>query len=399
MFALQSKQLIRCDWKSIANNFKSHDFILLSSTELEPQSQGLKLNFDEYHFLPNFDAKELQDIINKTIEQYKPHYRISFITNDEYCLHMTNILRKEYALSYMDKTKLDLYTDKAAMKKALLGTVKIPQYYVLKGDHTDIQIIQNKFTFPIIGKPVQDANNRGVKKLNNIDELKQWMDENKNKRKEVEEYIEGELYHCNSYCDLNSNIHILLSGRYLNPCLDFSSGKAIGSIFLPESSKYYNLIKRFNADVIKSLGCIQKTVFHLEFFITPKEELVFLEIAARAPGGLLSKAATHSLGVDIEAINFNFQIDANHYSPKLSSASGNYAFWCWVPKQLGKLQSHRQIPMLSQSLWEWYIDVGETITSQDVDTKPACGIVASNKNFDALYKDFLSLKDYKLDIE
>ena len=162
------------------------------------------------------------------------------------------------------------------------------------------------------------------------------MDENKNKRKEVEEYIEGELYHCNSYCDLNSNIHILLSGRYLNPCLDFSSGKAIGSIFLPESSKYYNLIKRFNADVIKSLGCIQKTVFHLEFFITPKEELVFLEIAARAPGGLLSKAATHSLGVDIEAINFNFQIDANHYSPKLSCASGNYAFWCWVPKQLGK---------------------------------------------------------------
>ena len=398
IFVLQSRQLVRCDWSEIAKSHGDHKFVLISSNELKEQSRKLATHFDDVTFIEEITPTSVINSVRAVATDRDIESEILFVTNDEYCLDTVNQLRKQYVLPYVSSEQIALYTNKSLMKAAIAEAVRVPNHYVLTGDSArDNAYINEHFSFPIIGKPTVDANNRGVKKVNSILELEEWAKSLEGKEKEVEEYIDGTIYHFNSYSDSSGNIYPLLVGQYLNPCLDFASERTIGSIIFPKNTDIYVSAIEFNEKILRTLKPIPNSVFHLEFFIKPDGELVFLEIAARAPGGLLSKSVQHVVGYDIESLNFHLQIDSKYHLLQDSTSSNNYAFWCWVPKKAGVLRSEIQIPIRSEHDWEWYIRQGDYTSVDAAINSPACGIIGHNSDFDVLYEDFMNLQNYEVD--
>ena len=397
VFVLQSKQMIRCDWSKITKSHVNHKFVLLSSNELKEQSEELATHFDDVVFIEKVTPALVSSSVKESVAAYDKNREVLFVTNDEYCLDTVNQLRKIHSLPYVSSEQIALYTNKALMKTAIEEVVRVPDHYVLTGNMVqDSAYVIEHFTFPIIGKPTVDANNRGVRKIHSKLELDEWIKSLVGREKEVEEYVDGTLHHFNSYCDSDGNIYPLLVGQYLNPCLDFASERTIGSIFIPKSADIYDSVIEFNERILNVLKPVPNSVFHLEFFIKPDGEFVFLEVAARSPGGLLSKAAKHVVGYDIESLNFYLQIDSNHH-PVTDTSNNNYAFWCWAPKRVGTLRSETQAPIRSEHDWEWYIRKGNYTSEAAAINSPACGIIGHNSNFDVLYDDFMNLQNYSID--
>jgi len=250
--------------------------------------------------------------------------------------------------------------------------------------------------FPVIGKPTQEANNRGVKILESNTDLTTWLEKNKQVDLEIEEFIHGTLYHCNSAI-IDGVLKTLIVGEYLNPCLDFSLGKPIGSIFLQTNSPLYQEIAQINEKIITKLGKLNHRVFHLELFRKKTGELVFLEIAARAPGGLLAQAAKHVIGIDLEQLNFRLQIDHRITIPLQQSEIAS--FWCWAPKRPGKVPDELKIPSFQSKFdWQWYVASGKDLTKEESENAPACGVIAWNDCYDLLSQDFNQLKTYSVPI-
>lgn len=396
IFVFQFKQPIRIDWSFIRSRYPNNRFILVSSNELL-QNFSKKNDFDNILETNDFSYKVISNLIQNYTRNNK-NTEIKHVTNDEYCLTLVHELENQ-------NKKLNLvhhYINKVKMKSLLQEqSISVPQFLHVrnKNENNDFNHILKFFNyFPLIGKPVSDANNRGVVKLETPEQLQSWLKQDLDKDREIEKFIDGTLYHCNSVI-LNDEIHVLTIGRYLNPCLDFNHGKPIGSIFISPNHILYKKISKFNEKVINTLGRIDRTVLHLECFVTEKEDIIFLEIAARAPGALLSEAASYVIGHNMEELNFHFQIE-EQFIPTLKKIENSSAFWCWFPKPFGKTIAPMIFPKLnSEATWYQYVKPGEVINEQNCNG-PAYGVVAwTNNNLKQFHDDFAQLKDYKIPIK
>ncbi len=402
VFVLQNVQPIRCNWKNIADSYPNISFVLLTSNLLR-----LSIGTNYPHFKKNitvriFDIEHISNLVESYLKENKigKEIKLYFVSNDEYSLIILNKLREKYNVFYGCSIFTEQYFNKIIMKSVLTRDSHdflTPNFYKLTNNaDSDLSFIRKSFSFPLIGKPAIGSNNRGVKLLKSERQLITWL-RNAGPEYEIEEFISGKMFHCNIYCDKSGKLHSLLVGEYLNPCLCFDDGEPIGSIFLPRNNPLFQRAIEFGEKVIRKLGEVTCCVYHLEFFLTPDDKLIFLEIASRAPGGMLSNAAYSILGIDVEQLNFILQFDPDvENNVKIKFQEDQYAFWCWLPKQLGHITRGNLPELSSPSHVEWYIKDGDNIT-EDMIAGPACGIIATNSNFGILYKDFEKLKTAKLE--
>jgi D-ala D-ala ligase C-terminus len=402
IFVVQDIQIIRTDWQPLLETY-GNIFILISSERLRKQSLHHKNYFSKTIYLSQINEQsvlaEINNEIVSTVSSLSDTAQTRLlITNDEYCLSLVNTLNQRFGNDVYEQNTLDCYLNKIKMKDQLRGSeIVVPNYIHCSAlSHQEIiDSVKQKMKFPVIGKPTQEANNRGVKILESNTELTNWLEKNKQVDLEIEEFIHGTLYHCNSAI-IDGVLQTLIVGEYLNPCLDFSLGKPIGSIFLQTNSPLYQEIAQFNEKIITKLGKLNHRVFHLELFRKKNGELVFLEIAARAPGGLLAQAAKHVIGIDLEQLNFRLQIDHRVTIPRQQSEMAS--FWCWAPKRPGKVLDLKIPSLQSKFNWQWYVASGEYLTKEASENAPACGVIAWNDCYDPLLKDFYQLQAYRTPI-
>jgi len=81
--------------------------------------------------------------------------------------------------------------------------------------------------------------------------------------------------------------------------------------------------------VVAALGGAGKFVIHTEFVREPSGRAVFLETAARAPGGLISEIAVLHSGVHLEHLNLRVQAGEPGAAPVPTGVS---AAWLWFPR-------------------------------------------------------------------
>ncbi|HEX6873304.1 MAG TPA: hypothetical protein VF163_19585 [Micromonosporaceae bacterium] len=89
---------------------------------------------------------------------------------------------------------------------------------------------------------------------------------------------------------------------------------------------------RLNAAVVAALGS-GRFVVHTEFVVRPDGRLTVLEVAARAPGAMVSEAARLHTGVNLETANLALQLGR---SAGVVTPRGIQAGWVWTPVMPGE---------------------------------------------------------------
>lgn len=93
---------------------------------------------------------------------------------------------------------------------------------------------------------------------------------------ELEEFVEGDIWHIDGY--LHEGVPIVIQpSRYINTCLDFERGRPLGSV-----QQHNEAMARWTLQCLDALG-VPTLSFHLEA-IDSAEGPVFLEAAARCGG-------------------------------------------------------------------------------------------------------------------
>jgi hypothetical protein len=223
------------------------------------------------------------------------------------------------------------------MKKALAGAgVAVPAFLPLDPvpapEAGAVREILAALGPRIVVKPRREANNRGVAVFGSPAGLERWLGDHVGEEGwEAESFIEGTMFHANALVE-DGRVTPLLVGEYLGSPLALEAGGAIGSVAIPSDAPAAAQGRALGREVVATLGGEGRFVTHTEFIREPSGRAVFLETAARAPGGLISEIAESSVGVHLELLNLRVQVGEIAAAPV---PTGMFAAWLWFPRPAG----------------------------------------------------------------
>jgi hypothetical protein len=269
------------------------------------------------------------------------------VTNDEYCLLDCQALRAQLGLAPRHHGPLLGYLDKVVMKRRLnragVATARFIELSTVPADTALARQWAGELGLPLVAKPRQEANSRGVDVLHDVDDIERWQRSRLDRAGwHLEEFLPGTQYHVNGIvCD--GTVTPVQVGSYLGPLLGFFQGRRLGGVTLPPSDPLVPAAHRLNEAVVAALGGTGRFVVHTEFMLRPDGSTAVLEVAARAPGAMVSEAARVYAGVNLESRNLALQAGAA--APGDTGWTGFDAGWLWIPVLPG--ESFRDGPEFS----------------------------------------------------
>ncbi|WP_111494186.1 ATP-grasp domain-containing protein [Marinobacter bohaiensis] len=399
-FVLQNIVTFRSDFKNLANEAR-HDLVLITG-ELGLSNLGndQKKFFADIVVTDPFDFRSITEEIHRylTIKTVNDLNDVRILCNDEYHLGTAAHLRQHFGITGALPDTIRLYTNKLDMKKSLAASgIRLPHYLAFDpvtykaSPAAYTRHIEAKLGYPVFAKPVDSAGSEGVRKLDSRPELEAWLSEHATTENyELDEFLQGTLYHIDAVNVGGQSREIFVSeNAYPNAC--FLEGLPMGSIPIASDSDMYARLVAFNARVVEALGGAPSGATHLEVFVTLNDELVFLEIAARAPGGWIPQMHHKRTGNNIEEQHFRAQMGV-YEAP--DCIDGLYAAWMWYPKIEG-VRLDASHPLEIESPYQVAWDVSEA----SAQTRPASirdkvgGILLWNDDLTHLRRDFFWLRD------
>lgn len=365
---IQFKQRININ---VRETYPHYKILLITSKELLVSMTEFQTQFDKV-----IEIESLNEIKAKVPGEEN----IKYLTNDEYCLEVCELLNLRI------DTYKQYYRNKLKMKDMLSkAKILVPRYIDLC-DYKDqklesiVPILADELRFPLVIKPKEEANNRGVSIVYDSNNLQEKLTEiySHISAYQAEEYVVGDLYHCNivNYKDENNIVQI---GQYINDPIYLQSGIPIGSKTLSEADDRASTIQEFCLKVAKVLKLKRNSVTHLEFFIDSNSNCVFLEMAHRAPGGLASEMSYYHSGVQLEKLNFDFQISGDQADFKLNDVKQETA-WLWFPRKYLELHQEKLELAKLQTLSNLY-QFDYAITSNENPSDIQQGLILTNPCF------------------
>lgn len=252
-----------------------------------------------------FSLDEIKLIIEELLEKGNS---IRIVSDEEMFLDDVAKLNKKYNLVGFKPDHIDIFRDKYFMKIELENkcmsneVLKIPFFYKLNKQ----QNLPN-ISFPIICKPLNLAGSIGVRKCDSILELKSYLD-NTNDSIICEEYIEGNLIHCDALVQSNKILY-LNSAKYFEP-MDKATKKSkfIGSEIICNKETKQQLLKIIKL-IVNSYD-IPDGMIHIEL-LEKNNKFYFVEIGVRPAGAWISRMYDKAFGINI----FNHHIEVNYMIP------------------------------------------------------------------------------------
>ncbi|OGT53638.1 MAG: hypothetical protein A3F17_01135 [Gammaproteobacteria bacterium RIFCSPHIGHO2_12_FULL_41_15] len=371
----------------IVNNF-GHDIVL---------KKNQQHFYSQIHVTQNFDAAFLIRLILSESNEYL----FDVVTNSEETMPICGKIRKEFGLDEEDYAR---FYDKHVMKQRLLSKQfeYVPRYSVFDSarflceKETYLKELLSDLEFPLFAKPVQCYSSINLCKLHNFDELQRWAQTVPvGELFEIDEFIDGTMYHCDSYIQ-NGKIVLTLVSMNSRPCYNFTQGEMKGTIVLPADHPDTMLLQDFTRNVLQALGMPKAGVTHLEVIKKADQRIYFIEIAHRSPGCLIPKMYQHHAMIDTIASHFLLQINPEYnFKPKLN----HYAAWACYPKKPGKVMAFKSLPenLNSHCEVEWFVSLHEDISHYSRHGRDYTGtLFMTNPDFDTLYKEFIELNDENL---
>ena len=251
--------------------------------------------------------------------------------------------------------------------------------------------IKNFLGLPFILKPINMGGTVGVKSIKNYKSFYRYFQQEDCYTDLIaEEFIDGQLYHCDFIFQNNETLFSEVS-EYLWNGLSFLNGKNHGSIILQKENllklEIIDFCKNANSKLGLKSGCV-----HFEVFVKNNKEIVFLEAAARPAGSMVP-------------VVFNEMFQTNFLNNALLAEIGeetqrfadlkNYYFWILLAKQQGIISEIKEPSLRSSYKINWNVELNDHIKESTSIFEKSGSLIANNNNYEILKEDFNIFKTFK----
>jgi ATP-grasp domain len=215
-------------------------------------------------------------------------------------------LRHDYGLPGMDPATTALFRDKVLMKERLAarGVAEVPRFHVL--DRIEDLAGIDWSTGP---KVIKHRHGLGASEVHIVDSLTEATDlvrslELASGNYEVEDYIDGPVYHCDAII-LNGRVVFSAASEYISTAADYRRSGLLGSVTVTDPT-ITAALTTLNERVLSALG-IRDGVTHLEAIQRSDGAMVFCEVAGRPGGAAVDRALEALYGINITQIAYRIQ--------------------------------------------------------------------------------------------
>jgi biotin carboxylase len=259
-------------------------------------SDELKSSLTEYYKvsdLHNYD--ELVRALGYFTYKYGKINRIDSL--NEYWLETEAKLRTDFNIAGINMDQIENVRKKSKMKEVFKKAgIKVAAGEIITSEKSAKEFIK-KYGYPVVAKPDAGVGALGTYKINNATDLKKFFETKLPSEYIMEEYISGTIYSFDGLVDKSGNIIFYTSHKYGQGIME--------TVNEDKHIVYYSLrkipvkLEKAGRKVVQAFA-ITERFFHLEFFLTPENEFVALEVNMRPPGGYTTDM-------------FNFANDFNIY--------------------------------------------------------------------------------------
>ena len=295
----------------------------------------LQSNEVQFDFPPGkFSSVVICDLSNKEAVNdavdylFKNHKFSKVINTTERYMELASTIRMGYSIPGMDVEASNKFRNKIIMKKCIEEAGILAPKASTVTNIEDILKFYDSYGKSIV-KPIDGMGTKNTFVINNMEDISDLTNEIKDLQNyEVEQFITGDMYHCDSVI-VDGEIKLCSVSRYLNSTMDFSKDGYLASVMI-DDEVLKSRIEDFNAKVIKAMD-YSNGVTHLEVFLS-NDNLVFCEIAARPGGAGVIPSVKHVFGIDILEALINTQLGKEIQFPKVQET---YAGWLVIHKKEG----------------------------------------------------------------
>jgi biotin carboxylase len=347
-------------------------------------------------FWPVFSDEELLHVVNLEKAAH-PHRAIALVCCDELNVDAVGRVRLRADLRGPYDEELTPFRDKRIMKEILREhNIRVPKFLSFDAEEylrgaMPYQTIVEALGTPFVIKPVDAAGSIGFKIIETENDLSSYCSERTFECElEVEEFIDGMLYHVDTLVrDGRPIFHAV--NEYAYPIDIYAKGKMMGSMNVPPSQAVYEPMVELATSALRALRASNLTS-HMEIFWS-RGEAIFLEVAARPPGGLICRS--HEMARGVNYVDHDLLIQAGIDFPVPTDLGGN-VFWAYFPRKTGTVEELVTPDLKSHFEIEWRVSKGEVSTYSPHVFDASAALVASNPDFSVLKRDFEDLKEIEL---
>lgn len=240
-------------------------------------------------------------------------------------------LRDKFDVKGQNVESAICYRDKTIMKNKLKQAgIRVPKFAKINDVNTIFEFMKEcGEEKTVVIKPYNSSGSRGVHVINSkeqlLDVIKEIFCDDRYKEYEIEEYIDGEIYHVDGIWQ-NNKIKVIYPSKYVCPCA-LTSFQQIDCSYIIEKSELSDKLCDFAEKVIYELQKTQPDndiVFHLELFYNKLTgEIVFCEVGCRAGGNRIFDNWERSFGINLlkEQIKLSFSQKDSYCDENVSSTS------------------------------------------------------------------------------
>ncbi len=272
----------------------NEDLILLNAEESYDQFSSEDFVYMES--FSNYDDESYR--YARAVELYHQYKYRNVIAIYEFDILLASLLREKFGLEGQSyKSALD-FRNKVLMKqKAQQNGLKTPAFAEIKTVFDLLDFIET-YSYPVFVKPIDKAGSVNTTKISNEHDLKKFLQKGIPSNIEVEEFIDGEMYHVDGIV-INGELKLISASTLLEGGTSIFAGGHLSGNLLDEKNPLSSRLINYTIKLLESLDTPKTTTFHCELFHTIQDEIVLCEIASRTGGTRINTVNHVAYGVNL----------------------------------------------------------------------------------------------------
>lgn len=296
---------------------------------------------DKYVHIESFENYDVNSNVElRAIELYDMYQYKTVIALKEMDIIRAASIRDWFSLKGQRSESAEQYRDKVRMKE-VAGQDGIP-VTSFRRIHSSFDLFHfiREHDFPVVVKPVTGRGSTGTSVVNNKDELSQFIANGVPMEIAVEKFVEGEVYHVDGIVQ-EGKLAFISASKYYDAPLHFHTTDYQGAYLLTPTSPIAERLVEMTKKLVTSLATPEYTTFHAEWFHTPDDRIVLVEIASRTGGGRIAQMNEHAFGANLLEASLRLQCGKSVAVPPIEKQKNPDKLACWViiPPKKGTLLS------------------------------------------------------------
>lgn len=390
---------IKFNVNSIVNSTDYYFVLMANQKTIANLTLDNRNAFSEIIAFDDVTLLALDASLQKFLDSYARN-DIFLMTNDESCTVICAQLRDRYHLLGPSESTMLPFVDKGLMKKKLQNTaIRCPRYVLHDDDQLQentehyLSRIENYLNYPMIVKPTTSYGSLNTEKIQDRRDLIRCLSDANaiDQFFEIDEFIEGDLYHCDGIV-LDKKMIVFFACRYNTPCANFTKGVPLGSLILLNQNPLRARLLAFTESCLTALD-VPDGAFHLEAFVNHRDEIIFLEVGARAPGAMV--IPTYELMTKINLEEMHFRVQLHQSIQTVMPGITKYAAWICYPKHRGFVRGFNPHKSLSVCEIRYLVKENDLLEQASGLLDVSATLLITNQSYAALTHEWENLFSFE----